>query len=520
MVRGAFDNPIVQGMGGRPHSDRGEQPLVELVVVAKEAHSDGSPHFHAAVKLFSRMRFKAAKATLSERHQLASHWSCTHSQLWSALQYIYTPSPGKPRVDEELFVWTHDGQELDLAEKSRQPFVAAAWRKRRECKESKAHAESKRVPAFTKLDLTALVLSKHLHTKASLLSYVQDHGTPEAMLFVTKNQRRLTAFIEDAQEWAEAKADCALEKLSEWGILCKAGTSACSHRQGECRYAKAAAEIFERNRDTLSPHRLACALKSVLLNGPSKTCRVPLLVGPSNTGKSTLLYPFDDMFGPKHVFHKPALGSTFALRNIVKHRRFIFWDDFRPVEFAHAGTIPVATFLSLFIGKDTEIQVSQSFNDGNLDVCWKRGVVFTAKMDGLWTPTTKVSAEDVRHLKNRVEEFCFMQTLTSLEEVDSCAPCMARWIMKYSDEAAAGRVPLPLTADSRSSGSGHVVLLAEVLAVAGLPEALASSISAEVAQVGVEHVRELGLADWQALPSWRFLSAQQVCRVVAAAGWM
>ena len=95
------------------------------------------------------------------------------------------------------------------------------------------------------------------------------------------------------------------------------------------------------------------------------------------------MYPMDDLFGPKHVFHKPALGSTFALRNIVNSKKLIFWDDFRPVEYAHTNTIPVATFLSLFIGRETEIQVSQSFNDGNLDVCWKRGVVFTAKSEGL-----------------------------------------------------------------------------------------------------------------------------------------
>ena len=107
------------------------------------------------------------------------------------------------------------------------------------------------------------------------------------------------------------------------------------------------------------------------------------LTGHSGAGKSTLLYPFDDLFGPKRVFHKPALGSTFALRNIVKNKRFIFWDDYRPVEFAHKETVPVATFLSLFIGKDTEVQVSQSFNDGNLDVKWPRGVVFTAKEEGL-----------------------------------------------------------------------------------------------------------------------------------------
>ncbi len=133
------------------------------------------------------------------------------------------------------------------------------------------------------------------------------------------------------------------------------------------------------------------------------------------------------------MFHKPALGSTFALRNIAKKKRFIFWDDFRPVEFAHKDTIAVATFLSLFIGKDTEIQVSQSFNDGNLDVVWKKGVVFTAKEDGLWTPTSKVSAEDIRHLRNRVEEFHFTHVISDVKDVESCAPCKSRWIVEHTE---------------------------------------------------------------------------------------
>ena len=220
--------------------------------------------------------------------------------------------------------------------------------------------------------------------------------------------------------------------MTDWDMLCHAAARPCPHGPGHCSYAQAAADIFAQNADSISPRRLASCLKDVLCHGPSKTCRVPLLVGESNTGKSTLLYPFDDLFGPKHVFHKPALGSTFALRNIAKKKRFIFWDDFCPVQYAHKETIPVPTFLSLFIGKDTEIQVSQSFNDGNLDVAWRRGVVMTAKEDGLWTSTAKVTPEDVRHLKNRVEEFHFTHVITDLKDVESCAPCMARWIMHYA----------------------------------------------------------------------------------------
>ena len=298
-------------------------------------------------------------------------------------------------------------------------------------------------PAFNKLEFMALVLSKHLHTKAMLIAYVQDYASPAAQLFTSRNQRRLVSFIEDAQEWADAKRESAVERMTDWEILCNAARAPCLHAPGVCPYAAAASQIFRNNAAVMSPRRLAVLLRSVICGGASKTTRVPFLIGPSNTGKSTLLYPFDDLFGPKHVFHKPALGSTFALRNIVNKKRFIFWDEFRPVEFAHHYTVPVATFLSIFQGKETEIQVSQSFNDGNLDVAWKRGAVFTAKEEGLWMPTCKVSAEDVRHLRNRVEEFRFTHVMPegSFHDVVLCAPCMANWILKYSDEAATGSVP-------------------------------------------------------------------------------
>ena len=213
------------------------------------------------------------------------------------------------------------------------------------------------------------------------------------------------------------------------------------------------------------------------------------------------------------------LGSTFALRNIVKGKRFIFWDDFRPVEFAHKDTIPIATFLSLFIGKDTEVQVSQSFNDGNLDVCWKKGVVFTAKESGLWESTSKVSAEDVRHLRNRVEEFRFTHTLASLKDVDSCAPCMSRWIVKYSEEAAMGPLmPPPMPGPQHGADWSRVNGFAEFIAVAKLDGPVVGQLFADVVAAGAVDVSELGPLDWPQLPSWQSLRPLEARRVRAAVG--
>ena len=124
----------------------------------------------------------------------------------------------------------------------------------------------------------------------------------------------------------------------------------------------------------LSQEALAVALRKVIKHGPSKTTRVPLLVGPTNTGKTTLIVPFDKLFGFSRVFHKPALGSSFALRNILKDKRFLMWDDYRPVQYGLV-TVPVATFLSLFTGQPFEVPMSQSFHDGNEDFEWRHGCV-------------------------------------------------------------------------------------------------------------------------------------------------
>ena len=326
-LRDSFDNPVSAGLGGRPRRQQveGQQNDSRRVRCRcfLEFHADGSVHFHAVVKLARNFRFGAAKRTLQERHSLPSHWSCTHSQVWSAMRYLYIGTPTKPEVDQEPWQWAADGSALDLFALSQEPFKADTWRKRREAKDKRAsqdadsQAPKRARAAFTKLDLTALIISKKLFSRDSLLSYVQQHGTAAAQVYVNRNQRRLDMEIEDAQEWALAQERAVAERVSDWELLLQRAQQVCPHQAVGCSYKVALREVLERNRATLNGDELAAALRDVLVNGPSKTTRVPFLVGPSNTGKSTILYPFDDVFTPAQVLHKPALGSSFALRNLV-----------------------------------------------------------------------------------------------------------------------------------------------------------------------------------------------------------
>ena len=106
-VADAFDNPLVQGAGtrgGRPRVDR--ESIVKLIVVFRERHDDGSIHFHIAVQLTKPYRFVSVKNTLRERHLLPSHFSCSHTCIWSAVRYGYIATPKKTDVDSEPWIRT------------------------------------------------------------------------------------------------------------------------------------------------------------------------------------------------------------------------------------------------------------------------------------------------------------------------------------------------------------------------------------------------------------------------------
>ena len=541
-VLDAFNNPMSTGAGsagGRPRAPAadGKTSTVSLLAVFREAHEDGAPHFHIVVKLARTYRWKNIKRTLLERHKLPSHFSSSHRLLWSAMRYCYIETPKKPNVDTAPWLWTpawtgfaSEQTKVDLFDLSQEPYRADSWRKRRIDAEKEASKKQCK-QAFTKLDLTSVIIAKHLWSKDALCAYTQDYGSHLMKTYVHNRQRKLDADIEDAAEWASAKDNAEFEAISDFELVCRCAQKDCPHGEAVCTYRAAVQQIFERNAQTLNWRALALAMRDILCHGPKKTTRVPFLVGPSNSGKSTLLYPLDDLFQPRRVHHKPALGSNFGLRNLCTgKKRFIFWDDFRPVEYAHEKTVPVSLFLSLFVGQHVEIQVSQSFNDGNKDTQWKRGAAFTAKLDGLWEPTKLVGPEDIRHMRNRVREFQLFETIAdgSLQDVVSCAPCMCKWIVQGA--AAADAQPalgpmLPVRQGaSRQEESPDPARVAAIgglhalLAAAQLPGLVASALLEDLEELGAVNVAELAGADWEAMHSWGLLRTLQRRRVLAHVG--
>jgi hypothetical protein len=479
-VLGAVANPVFEyARGGRPRKKKVK--AVKLVVYL-EGSANGKKHFHVALKLDGVSRWLEFKKALKEQSQLASHWSSTHNLFWSTVRYGAFTTERKRVVDDKPLVWTADGKPdpKDVAavaswlyEQSQEPFNAKALKARREKREREAHAPSlpldsskktkgdvetckkakRDVEKFTKIDFYALVVEQQLRNPSDVLAYAREKGSAVLRAFVIRHQRQLAELIEDVEQWEGAPAAAAKERQSDWELIQELARGTCECGGGVCQWWEAADDFFTRCHETIDRKAFAASLAQVISQGPGKHARVPLVVGATNAAKSTVLKPLVPTFGFSNVVHRPSEKASMALANIARRgKRFIFWDEYRPVEFAARSSVPVGTFLSLFGGMPLELQVSQSFHNGNAETRWRRGAAMTAKEEGLWDPIPAipglmpVSKEDIRHMQSRVRQFLAVAPILDAQvaEVPECKESFCRWLVIDAGQFATGTVERPM----------------------------------------------------------------------------
>ena len=482
----AVENPVPEDnpRGGRPRTRKLE---AEVATVFLETPL----HFHVVLKLNCITRFLPFKLALRHRSGLASHWSTSHSQLWSALRYGVWTTEHKTAVDREPLVWakrfgilqpvapsphlpnqkfaSEDGAfTFDLYEKSQEPWNAAALKRRREASEAAAVGEAAtkdkkvQVAKFNLLDFTALVVEKELLTPNAVLAYAQECGSHALQLYVRRNQKKLADLIEDSIAWRDAKRNLSIEMESDWELVQRLAKGKCSC-QGSCHWRAAANDFCVRNQATIDHQQLAAALVKIMQNGPSKTTRVPMIVGPTNAAKSLMIDPVNNVFGRDKVAQTPALGASMPLASLVAPgKRFLYWDEFSPTEFASRPrsrpTVPAVTFKKLLGGQLMEVQVSQSFSNGNPWFRWQRGAALTAPLADLWKEDPPVTAEDIRHMQSRVDLYQALVPIQGpLRDTPHCPESWCAWVVEESTQFAARSAPhaMPVRPSSPEDDEWH-----------------------------------------------------------------
>ena len=450
----------------------------------------------------------------------------------------------KAEVDPEPLAWEASGADLNLYEESQESWNANAFKRNREAAAARAAGEAtksgkkQKVEKFNTLDFKALVLSAGLTMPNAVMEYVQQKGSAAAQAFVSRYQRQLKDLLSEAEAWSNAPAVAAAERETEWQVVERLAQGPCTcSGDAPCLWEAAVGAFFARNTGTIDEEWFAACLAKVMRNGPGKQSRIPLLVGVTNAGKSTVLDPIDFVFGPELVFHTPALGASMPLVNLaVKCKRFIYFDDYQPVAFAstprRSPCLPVITFLKLFAGQQLEVQVPMNMNNGNVDMAWSKGAAITAKLEGLWEPNMCVSAEDVRHMQSRVEQFEAHAQVptTDMREVPKCRTSFCRWLLSRSTAFALRRAPsvgqapdaalqvgpLPVQEDRKEPVEG----LAGLFSSARLPSHLAQAFQEELLAMGAVQASELGSEEWSQLRAWSLLKPLEQRRLTRVLGQM
>ncbi len=121
-----------------------------------------------------------------------------------------------------------------------------------------------------------------------------------------------------------------------------------------------------------------------------------------------------------------------------------------------------------------------------------------------------VAAEDVEHMKSRVDMFFCRGKVRNLKDTTSCPHCMCKWICEAAaahDRNAALQPVLPLVAAAqRQPGQDATAVisgLAHLVQAAMIPPPMAQNLEEDLRVIGAVDVAELTLADWQGCNAFR-----------------
>ena len=301
---------------------------------AEDATGVAQEHDHVAAKGERQFMYMPVKRALLERYGLASHWSCTHVGYWSAIRYLYWPSPPKKpaaSLDNAYVLWSKpplDHPPLD--ECCNEPATAAAQRARRVRIDRAAADEGKAAARIQEIDVWPIVVQNNIrnthddmHGDKALLAWALDSATIPMRDFLFKNRARLNMLIDDCWRLENVKADLAEARLNRMEVLQAALKRPCA-----CKgvWAFHVQESWRLNH--IDAAALCADIKNALEVGRNESVPVLVLAGArGGEGKSIFLKALFKLFGDDHVFISPEEGR-FPLVDLPG-KKVAFLDEWR-----------------------------------------------------------------------------------------------------------------------------------------------------------------------------------------------
>lgn len=291
---------------------------------SKENHKKNGVHYHLAVKLSTKKRWKSIKSRLTDLYGIVVHFSANHDNYYTAYKYVV-----KEDSDFATSIGHPDLSEIGSPRTSK--CVRAQRSKRKSNDLNQPCSSNSTTPScklskpqrLTPLDVAVLICDRGFRNPVELRQLAEEQrreGKKDLAEFcVNRTNQRLEDLFESA--WGLRDADSKLEKQMRRriDIIREAATETCSS-WCEGKWLTMALEVLKVNQ--INSFVFAHDVRELLSKGRGKNMNI-MLIGPSNSAKSFMFAPLEKLFD---CFTNPA-SNKYAWVG-VDQKEIILLQDF------------------------------------------------------------------------------------------------------------------------------------------------------------------------------------------------
>ena len=375
---------------------------VKKMAIFRERHKSGKEHYHIAVLLSGKKRWKPWKHTLQSKGIAVNFATCDSGGYHSAIRYCYMPRKEKLLAELDPTPMLYPNDHPPLFEAMNRSYTAETFQEEKILMKQKRSEKGQSEGRFKEADLWPILKEKDWRPEdknflENILLYARQSGGNDMINFCIRNYDSLTAVASRIWVMEEAPNRMQSNNRTRMQILEEAATSPCKCNG---RWPRAARDLLRQN--NISEAALTQAIFNNMERGRDKGTCVCLCGKHGNEGKSFMLAPLADIFQPEEVLRTPSPG-TFPLLGIEKSR-VLLWDDWRWNE----SVLKIHTMLLLLEGQPLHIARPQNRFGGHITWSGTSPVFITGRIDDLLKPKGQISAQDLEMLQKRrgVQSLC------------------------------------------------------------------------------------------------------------------
>ena len=273
-----------------------------------EEHADGGKHYHLAILFSGSRRWLSIKNAVQQAHGISLHFSCQHVGYIAAYRYVLK--------DKQVSEVVHSPDHPNLGQinvnktkgamKSNRRKSVGKKRKQTNAEESTVEQEVIPKKRLSNIDISNFLVENNIKEKKVLFSVAKQRaaaGEPDLYSFiVSKNPKALSDLISTTWEIENASDELEQQARTRIDVVIECAQRPC--REG-CNgiWLQRALQVLRQN--SINVYSFSTAVRNCIRHGRKKNNNV-FLFGPTNSAKSFLLDPMEDMF---KCFMNPADGK-------------------------------------------------------------------------------------------------------------------------------------------------------------------------------------------------------------------